>query len=257
MWEFSILLQSEHNEVAKFIYNSLKKYVEEVGGVITTFDQAGLIHIVIACSVEEKTRLYYYVKSYITEAICSYFKNEFLRKNLKVQLKNKVSIIAFEKALQYFDKETDRYLVEKYLTFDKNIYLESFFEFKLKILKSKWLELTKIANENSSYLLTEETFIELLKFLIDNLEISFDTVNIISDLDGYQLLDENFKDIEMLTEKGDGVWLVENIIALSPRKINIYTDNSSEELNLINSIYSTRTNILPKENAKIVDKRFF
>ena len=168
-----------------------------------------------------------------------------------------MSIIAFEKALQYFDKETDRYLVEKYLTFDKNIYLESFFEFKLKILKSKWLELTKIANENSSYLLTEETFIELLKFLIDNLEISFDTVNIISELDGYQLLDENFKDIEMLTEKGDGVWLVENIIALSPRKINIYTDNSSEELNLINSIYSTRTNILPKENAKIVDKRFF
>ena len=93
--------------------------------------------------------------------------------------------------------------------------------------------------------------------MIDNLEISFDTVNIISELDGYQLLDENFKDIEMLTEKGDGVWLVENIIALSPRKINIYTDNSSEELNLINSIYSTRTNILPKENAKIVDKRFF
>ncbi len=256
MWEFSIMLQAEHSNVAKFLFNNLKKYVEEVGGIITSFDQAELIHIVIACGEEEKTRLYYYVKSFITEAICSYFKNEFLRKNLKVQLKNRISISAFEKALQYFDKETDRYLVEKYLSLDKNLYLESFFEFKLKILKNKWLELTKIANENSSYLLTEDTFIELLKFLVDNLEISFDTVNIISDADGYQVLDENFKDIDVLKEKGDGIWLVENIIALSPRKINIYTDSSSDELNLINCIYSNRTNILPKQSAKIVDKRF-
>lgn len=255
MWEFSIMLESDHAKVAKFLFNSLKKYVEEVGGIITSFEEAGLIHIVIACDNAEKTRLFYYVKSYITEAICSYFKNEFLRKNLKVNLKNKVSITAFEKALQYFDKETDRYLVEKYLNLEKNIFLESFFEFKLKILKSKWLELTKIANENSSYLLTDDTFIELLRFLVDNLEVSFDTLNIISDSDGYQLLDENFKDATT-SLKGDAVWLIENVIALSPRKINIYTDTPSEELNLISSIYSSRTNILPKHNAKIVDKGF-
>ncbi len=256
MWEFSIMLQSRHNKVAKFLFNGLKKYVEEVGGVITSFDQAGIIHIVIACDEVEKSRLFYYVKSYIVEAICSYFKIEFLRKNLKIQLKNKVSISAFEKALQYFDKETDRYLVEKYLCFNKNIFLESFFEFKLKVLKSKWLELTKIANENSSYLLTEDTFIELLKFLIDNLEIGYDTINIISDVDGYKLFDENFKEIDKFGEGGDGIWLIENLIALSPRKINVYTDIENDELNLINNIYSSRINILPKHTAKTVDKRF-
>ena len=37
MWEFSIMLESEHAKVAKFLFNSLKKYVEEVGGIITSF----------------------------------------------------------------------------------------------------------------------------------------------------------------------------------------------------------------------------
>ena len=256
MWEFSIMLQSCHSNIAKFLYNGIKKNVEEVDGVITSFEQNDTIHIVVACREEEKTRLFFYVKSFITEAICSFFKTTFLKNNLKINLKNKISIVAFERALEYFDRETDRYLVEKNLVFNKNINLESFFEFKLKVLKNKWLELTKIANENSSYLLTDDTFYELLKFLIENIEISYDTINIILNTDGYTMLDENFKCIENFKECGDGVWLIENIIALSPRKINVYSDSETDEICLINNIFANRTNILPKESVKIVDKIF-
>ena len=39
MWEFSIMLQSCHSNIAKFLYNGIKKNVEEVDGVITSFEQ--------------------------------------------------------------------------------------------------------------------------------------------------------------------------------------------------------------------------
>lgn len=256
MWEFSVSLNSAHCQVAEFLYNSLKKYVGEVDGIITSYDEAGLVTIVIACSEAEKARLSYYVSACITDAICTYFKKEFLKKHLNVQLKNKISLVAFEKALLYFDKETDRYLVNKYLVLEKNLYLESFFEFKLKVLKNKWMELTKIANENSAYLLTDDTFVELLKFLIDNLEISHDEINVILENNAYHLLDENFKELDLDKNASDGSWLVGNIIALSPRKINVYSDEENYELNLIGSVFEDRINFLPKQNVKMVDKRF-
>ena len=66
-----------------------------------------------------------------------------------------------------FDRETDRYIVSHNLMLKKSLHLESFYEFKLQKLRLKWSELIKLANENAGYLLCNDTFIDLLKFLID------------------------------------------------------------------------------------------
>lgn len=252
MWEFSITLNSEHYKVAEFLYNQIKKYTVEVDGIIASYNQNDYLEVVIACQEQDKTRLCYYISSFITEAICTYFKKDFLLENLNVKLKDNISSIAFNKALLYFDKETDRYLVNKYLKLDKNIFLEAFFDFKLKVLKNKWLELTKIANANSAFLMTDETFVDLLKFLIDNLEITHDCISIVEDKDGYKLMGDDYKEENYGT--GNAEWLIENIIALSPRKINLYTESSSPEISLISKVYEERINIFSKDSRKIVDK---
>lgn len=250
MWEFSIGVDSENVKVCKFLYKSLKKFVEEAGGVITSYDEAGRAYVVIACEDMERPRLEYYVKAYITEAICSYFKSDFISQNLTMP--SKAFSTAFKSALLNFDKETDRYIIGKALTLEKNLLLESFFNFKLQSLKAKWTELVKIVGDNAVYLLNEETLIELLRFLVDNLEILQDSVNIVEEDGEPKLLDENFKEIVLESEEVRGEnWLLGAIISLSPRKINVY-GVEGKEINLIERIYDDRLNLL--SSTKFLEK---
>ena len=110
-------------------------------------------------------------------SICTFFKEEYLTKKLKTPNKSSIENYTFKKALVNFDRETDRFIIGKQLILEQNLNLDSFFHFKIKNLKEKWDELVNIANDNSTYFLAEDSFLELLKFLIDNIE--YESFNLI------------------------------------------------------------------------------
>ena len=213
----SINLGSENAELAKYIYRSLSGVVEELKGVITSYETAGKISILVACSTMERPRLEYHINLTLSNAICTFFKQKFLEKHLSLPQKEGLELFAFKKALIFFDRETDRFLVAKFLILDKSIELESFFHFRLRALQEKWTELASIANENASYLLGEESFVELLKFLIDNIDFETDEIFVRID-DNISLLDRdgNLKNSPQNFSRQD---LVEFLLTNSPRKI--------------------------------------
>lgn len=223
MWEFSIVLSSENAELAKFIYKQLLDVVEELEGVITSFESCGKISIILACSMLEKPRLEYHINNTLSLAICTFFKEKFLQSRLKLPEKSDIEIYTFKKALICFDRETDRFLVSKFLVFGKSLNLESFFHFRLRALKEKWTELVAIANDNSTYLLGDDSFIELLKFLIDNIDVASEQVFVkilnnkiaVKDAEGNMLLSQQ------LPNKYN---LVEFLLSSSPRKIHWQAD---------------------------------
>jgi len=201
MWEFSVSMDSEKVNVAKYIYDTLKTTVEDAKGVITSYEQMGKINIVFACEEFEKTRLTYHISDTIAYVICTFLKEEFLIKNLKFPQKEKLEVYTFRKALVSFDRETDRFLVNKYINLEDTLFLESFFHFKLQSLKEKWNELVKIANDNSTYLLSDDSFLELLKFLIDNIEIASDEINVILQKEKIIVLDSEYNNVFKDTEQ--------------------------------------------------------
>lgn len=161
-----------------------------------------------------------------------------------------------------FDRETDKYLIAHNLKIEKDIYLDSFYNFRLKSLKNKWSELIKLANENASYLLCNDTFIDLLKFLIENIEISNALVNVVKKQESFFICDEKFNQINT---KDEGLCLLKNygkpqneaeidlitsLIALSPKRINVYCDKNENNstLSLISQLFGHRVSILPKLN---------
>lgn len=223
MWEMAIVVGSENVHISKFIFKALKTKVEEVGGVLTSFEQAGKISILVACQQLEKARLQYHVSAIIASVICTVFKEKFLQERLELPPKNALEIFTFKKALVSFDKETDKFLVGKFLVLEKTLELESFFHFRLRALKEKWLELVSIANENANYLLGEDSFVELLKFLVDNIEVMSDRVFVRLQNGTASVFDAAQNMHELLCDASKEE-LVEFLFAQSPRQIEWSAD---------------------------------
>lgn len=237
MWEYSITMDSDKAKIAKHIFNNLKPFVDMVEGVITSYEEMGKINIVLACKKLEKNRLSYHITEIISYVISTFLKEDFLDKSLKFPQKDKLELYTFKKALVSFDRETDRFLINKYLVLEENLILESFFHFKLQPLKEKWQELVKIANDNSTYLLSDDSFLELLKFLIDNIEIASDELNVVIQQEKIFIFDSNFHQIGDPKINVDEFGLVNKILELSPRKINWVCDKN---VPFIEKVFSKR-----------------
>lgn len=260
MFEFSIIINQDRAEEIKHICRELKKNTQNFGVEIKTQSKDKKTVITLSCEKHEKPRLHFFICDAIADTISIFYKLEFVEKNLKLHINQSIYLSAFEKALVAFDRETDKYLITHNLKIEDNIFLDSFYAFKLKSLRNKWRELIKLANENASYLLCNDTFIDLLKFLIENIEVASGSVNVIKTQEVFLICDEKFNQINTREEglcllKNHGshqneaeVDLITSLIALSPKKINVYCDQNENNttLTLISQLFGNRVCILPK-----------
>lgn len=241
MWEFSLNLKSENFNLAKKIFLSLNNFISKIDGVVTSHEEQEYISILIAIKEKDIVKVQTYISDCVVESICSDFKMKYLDKYLILPEYDKIGMIAFKKALLNFDKETDKFIVRKNLNLEKDVFLESFYYFKLKSLQEKWAELVSLSNENRDYLLSSESFVDLLKFLVDNLDIEEDEISVVKEDGGYRIYIENnnlFSN-KLISEES----IVSSVIDLCPQKINLYFNESSKATNLLEKIFKERITI--------------
>ncbi len=246
MWEYSVTFNQESEEVVSSFLNIVKKEVLKHNGIVVLTKQSSNRKIVIAVDKTYKQEMEICLLKAVSFIICNYFKEEFLDKHLCLSNKDEMSMIAFKKALINFDKETDYFIISKNLTFEGNLYLTSFYKFKLVKLREKWQELIKLANENRDYLISTDAFNDLLKFLIDNLDICKDEIDVIEDEnENYYIYDNG--------EKGERLCataLISLLIDMSPQKINVYCKNENHAIELMKTIFDNRVNLNFSKSAK-------
>lgn len=240
MWEISISVSSKKIDVAKFIYQTLKSQTAQFGSVVTCYEEFDNFFILFGCPVEQQARAKLAIERCIIKVICNFYKEHYLSDNLRLPLHENMSLMAFKKALINFDKETDFFIISKNLQLEKNLHLDSFYHFKLKSLRDKWTELIALANENSDYLTSSDAFFDLLKFLIDNLEICEDEIDVFEEEDGYHLRPEN-EEIphEILSKEG----LISSLIELCPKKINLFCRSDDNTAGFLSKIFEERINV--------------
>lgn len=128
------------------------------------------------------------------------------------------------------------------------IVLESLLEFRMRPLKNKWQELCNLTNDNSTLFIQSETFIELLKFLIANLEnksecvvISFDEECVISEERGDKVL------LLSNLSADDDVGIITSVIELCPNRIKVFSDSGHVELlNFLCELFEGRIEIISR-----------
>ncbi len=235
MWEFC--LSTYRLDVARSIFQSMKEELGDYKTVLTCYEKYGVFNIMFACPMEEKNRLTNILEKNIIKVICSHYKDGFLKENLSLPNHEKISLTAFKKALMNFDRETDLFIISKNLELKSTLNLDSFYDFKLKALRDKWGELVLLANENSDYLIGDDAFYDLLKFLVDNLEIKENEISVFEKENGYSIMaDECF---ESLNNEA----LVSTLIELSPKKINFYCDREDATVDFLTKIFSERIKV--------------
>lgn len=235
MWEFCINLQSNKSDLTASIFNILRKELCFLKAIVARSDGENYISIVLAVPQENRAKAEVVIMRVVTLAICQSFKADYLNKHLFLPTQDNLSLTAFKKALINFDKETDYFLISKVLNFDENLYLESFYQFKLVRLRDKWSELIRLANENRDYLVSADAFFDLLKFLVDNLDVSGGEIDVVEDDDGYHICESGAKSGALNSSA-----LVSSLIDLSPQKINMYYRSENNAVDLLKTIFDHR-----------------
>ena len=136
MWEFCLSISKL--DVAKNAYETVKCELKDLETVLTCYEKHGNFNIMFACPDEEKNRLTNLLERTIIRLICSFYKDAFLSENLTLPKHEKISVMAFKKALMNFDRETDLFIISKNLDLKSTLNLDSFYNFKLKALRDKW-----------------------------------------------------------------------------------------------------------------------
>lgn len=255
MFEFQLSTSTE--KIANQIFSDLKTGINESGIILTQYSLNRKHFVVVGCNEIEKPRTCFFISDAISDAVSTFFKLDYIEENLQIPIKNEMNFQAFKKALVAFDRETDKYIISRALKIEGEIDLDSFYNFRLKPLRTKWSEIIKLANDNAAYLLCSDTFLDLLKFLVDNIEISRGTINVVKKDNEFKLCDERFNEIlssqvplSNLEPESSEIGLVTNLIALSPRKINVYCSpfENNCALTLISQIFENRVSILPESS---------
>jgi hypothetical protein len=172
------------------------------------------------------------------------YKENYLKKHLKLVKITKTEEEIFLKALVCFDLEYDKMQLQKKLNYDNTLYLKSFFSFKCRAVKNKWLDICELTNENATFLQTQHIFLELLKFLVENLKVHKNYVKCFYQNNELKFLDEHNKKIKIKQNETSQleVELIRNLIRLNPKNICLHYDKSItvDTLELLSTLFENR-----------------
>ena len=245
MWEFCIAFDDETQ--AQNFRKSISAEIKQMQGVATVLVSTIFAKVLIAVPNEVKTKAKDLLVEKIAESILVYYKKNYILSKLNFDVTHSTRMQVFLKALVVFDSDTDKEIIIERLDLKTDVVVKSFVDFRLTFLKRKWDELVSLANDNAMYLVSEDAFGELIKFLISNLEYRCYAVNVFSKKNCYLLCDTQGNVInDFLIEKNivyDDNMLITSLVALNPEKIIVHC-NSFVKDKLLKTLYEFFSNRL-------------
>lgn len=146
---------------------------------------------------------------------------------------------AFIKALSEFDSSADKIIAKSLLKLTPTFFLDSFYQFMLFPLKTRWQEVINLANENVCYLVCDKTFAELLRFLISNIESRSDEVHLFKRTEKIEILSgalKPFNNIYINDDLPADIQVILKLISIAPKKIFLHQEKTPFEGALVKNI---------------------
>ena len=169
MIEYSICMTGIDDKTINSECGRLHNRVRELGGIFSTLALDDNLFFLIASNKNED--------AIREEIICTIFasikslKAKFVCERLRYKTRNKLRFSALINALVNFDSQSDYKVVRYKFVFGKEINIYSFYMFKLYDLREKWSQLVDVTNQNSAFLGVDESYIDIIRFLVDGIKI--------------------------------------------------------------------------------------
>jgi hypothetical protein len=175
----------------------------------------------------------------IADIVVTDCKSHYIDSKIRLQIEDTVARHAFIRALSSFDRETDKIIAKTLLKITPSFLLDSFYDFMLDILKSRWNEVCLLANENTCYLVCQKTFFELLRFLISNIDSISDEAHVITSGGQIEIYGRGLKpihDIYINESLPKDIQVVTKLVSIAPRKIFFHQNHTPFDVGLVSSI---------------------
>ena len=243
MWEIEIIINRSKGQLLQVIQSSLSSVLEENQGVSAVSADSENVFLSIGSKLKNAPVIKAQLRLAIADLICEQYKFDFLNEHLDIICEDNAFRFALAKVCTYFDNDLDRQIVLQLLDLKaKKLNLDSFFHFKLSCLKEKWLELCNVTNLNSNVILKKNNFIELLRFMLSNIDKKCQSV-IVEMQERCLIYHDNFKDFDIITaiEPENKLEVLGKLIELNPYLIKVYPDKeNTETIKLLESIFDDR-----------------
>lgn len=239
MWEVSICFESP--KMAEYFASKINLVIKSCKGISACITLNGQNCVLVAVPKDKEEFARDFVKQKIAECILFFYKKDYIVSKLNFEKPKTTYMNVFLQTLVCFDGEADKHFIEQCLDFGNRVFVDAVVAFKLKFLKKKWEELVSLANENVMYFLSEDSLLELIKFLISNLEHRCYAVNVFSKSNCYFLCDLQGKRIDDFMLEKQGIYedgsLLSTLVALNPEKIIVHCNKFVKD-KLLRNLFS-------------------
>lgn len=244
MWEFCLYFEKGQIKFINKIKNRLQKVFKRYRGVVILFENEN--KLLVATGEDESTSIfvYKYLYNYITNIIYTHYKTLELSKIDARLFNNKTFEFIIKQILFCFDEEFDKSIIKQNLILDENLSLQGFYNFKLNELKQKWERLVELIETNSSLLKNYVVNVDLVRFLLSELNPKIESVCLHHDGKKYFLRTiENEKlilDNKNFSQKQSFENMLKNLIFLSPKKIILCFDTKNKDFQIFKDVFAEK-----------------
>ncbi len=185
------------------------------------------------------------IKKLLIELIIKISKEEYFKANLNIRTNDEELklFVLMTAVISNLDDEIDYSMVK--VKFSKILHIRSFVRFRLSKLYYLWQKYADYFNYTFQGEITDEVYLDFLKFLAESSRSGSDTIYLI-ERNNHVIFKDNNKKILASIPKNDEIGLVVKLIVCAPNKliINCYSSLSSKISSLINYLFEDRVSIL-------------
>jgi hypothetical protein len=149
-------------------------------------------------------------------------------------------------ALVEFDSQIDRELIRESIIFEDGMNIDGVYNFSFSKIKQRWKDIGELTKENSVFLLDNEIFFELIRYLFSAISPKIDSVQLGFDGKKYTIL--NCKNGEKIAEAQNDEELLCMLISTAPAalelKSGLISKTTSEKLGIIFGVDNEKSQYL-------------
>ena len=227
MWKYTVIVPKKYGMIVYRLKEILATKLYNFSHAQAILEEMENYKYCLIVQEDIKNTIKAIVLSYLVDNFIYFYKRDYILQNLKFNIENNKQFSFFLKALICFDYPIDKEFILQTIKDCNTIYLDSLFLFGIKRLKNKWNELSTLANENYFYINNEDSFIQLVKFLISNIDYRVNTVNVYLEDNKYKFFDQNnnyINDYLLDFPSDEESFLINSLISLCPQKIRLHFD---------------------------------
>jgi len=217
MLEFTLAMTGIDDFTLDQECSRLHNKVRDMGGIFSTLVINNDVYFLIASKENEDLILEEITRTVINSV--KSFKTSFVKNHINFKTKNRMKLSALVKALVNFDSQSDAKVIRYKLQLKNELNLYSFYQFRLGDLRDKWSQLVDITNQNIGYLGLDETYIDIVRFLVDGIAVGEELKASMQDrvVSFYNKNDELLKEYSFDMER-----FMDELISHNPSKLTIH-----------------------------------